>query len=448
MFKNLTENFNKIVEMLKSKGVLTEADIDNAMREIRLALLEADVSLPVVKKFINQVKEKAKGEDIIKSISAGQMVVKIVQDELTEILGSKNIDLELKNTPSVIMMVGLQGSGKTTSSAKLAHFLRKKMKKNPIMASLDVQRPGAQKQLEVLAKQININSLEIIEGQKPVEITKRTLKEAKSNDNDVIILDTAGRLHIDAELMQELKEIKSISNPDEILLVADSMTGQDAVNVAKSFNEDINVTGIILTRADGDARGGAALSMLEATQKPIKFLGVGEKTDELEQFHPERVATRILDMGDIVSLVEKAAENVDKAEAEKLAKKLRSKSGFDFNDLAKQLRTIKKMGGVTSMMGMIPGINKMQDKMGDVEDSEQILKRQEAIISSMTISERTNPKLLNGSRKRRIAKGSGMEVQDVNRLIKQFMQMNKMMKKLGNMDKKSLMRGGLSKLFS
>lgn len=445
MFESLSDNLSKVFSKLKGKGVLSESDVSAAMREVRIALLEADVALPVAKDFIKKVKEKAIGEEVVRSVSPGQMVIKIVQDNLKEILGSDKPELNLNgNPPVVIMMVGLQGSGKTTSSAKIANVLNKKNNKKVLMASLDVYRPAAQDQLQVLGKQISVDTLEIIKSEKPVDITKRAMTEAKLGGYDVLILDTAGRLHIDDELMGELQEVKKIANPLETMLVADSLTGQDAVNIAGQFNEKIGVTGITLTRIDGDGRGGAALSMRVVTGCPIKFLGVGEKISEFEEFHPDRIASRILGMGDIVSLVEKAAEHVDSEDAKKLEKKLR-KGQFDLDDLAKQFKMMRKMGGVGSLMGMIPGLGKMKKQIEDADVDDKMIVRQESIIYSMTKNERAFPKLLNASRKQRIAAGAGLSVQDVNRLLKQYKQMAGMMKKIGKMDKKSLMRSGMGK---
>lgn len=446
MFESLSENLSKVFSKLKGKGVLGEDDVNSAMREVRIALLEADVALPVAKDFINKVKEKAVGQEVVKSVSPAQMVIKIVHDNLKEMLGHDASEINLKTTPpAVVMMVGLQGSGKTTSSGKLGYFLKEKQKKKILLASLDIYRPAAQQQLAVIANQTGIKSVDIIEGQKPLEITERALKQAKQESYDVLILDTAGRLHIDDELMKELQQVKKLANPVETILVADSLTGQDAVNIASSFNEKVGVTGIILTRIDGDGRGGAALSMKAVTGCPIKFLGVGEKISEFEVFHPDRIASRILDMGDVVSLVERAVENVDMEEAKRLEKKIK-KGKFDLNDLAKQLKTMRKMGGIGGMMSMLPGIGKIKKQMGDAQIDERILIRQESIIYSMTKAERINPKIINGSRKKRIAIGSGVEVQDVNRLLKQYKQMAMVMKKIGRMDKKALMRGGLQNL--
>jgi signal recognition particle subunit SRP54 len=448
MFESLSENLGKIFDKLKGRGFLSEDDVNAAMREVRIALLEADVALPVVKEFIASVKEKAIGTEVLKSITPSQMVIKIVQDELTIMLGSENSELSLAVTPpAVIMMVGLQGSGKTTTSAKIALRLKEKQNKKTLLASLDVARPAAQEQLAVLATQAGVASLPIVKGETPLQIAKRALQAARLEGFDIIILDTAGRLHIDEALMDELITIKQLANPVETLLVADSLTGQDAVNVAKDFHSKLTVTGIVLTRIDGDNRGGAALSMRSITGCPIKFLGAGEKLNELEEFHPDRIASRILDMGDIVSLVERAAENINQEEAERLAKKMQ-KGTFDLNDLADQLKTIRKMGGVGGLMGMMPGMKKIKSQLADANIDEKIINRQEAIISSMTKLERKNAKIINASRRRRIAMGSGVTVQDVNRLLKQYQDMSTMMKKVSKMDKKSFMRSGLGNLFS
>ena len=444
MFENLSDNLNKIFSRLKGKGFLSEDDVNAAMREVRVALLEADVALPVVKEFINKVKERAIGQEVMKSISPAQMVIKIVQDNLAETVGSEAAELNLNvPVPAVIMMAGLQGSGKTTSAAKLALHLRRKKGKRVLLASLDVYRPAAQKQLEILAMQIGAGSLPIIDGEKPEKITMRALEAARLEGYDVLILDTAGRLHIDAGLMRELQVVKKLANPVETLLVADCLTGQDAVNIAGQFQSQIGITGIILTRVDGDGRGGAALSMRRVTGCAIKFIGVGEKVSEFEEFHPSRIASRILGMGDIVALVESAAESIDMEEAKKLQQKMK-KGSFDLDDLAKQFKTMRKMGGIGSLMGMLPGVGKIKkqlDAAGGID--EKMLVRQESIIYSMTTKERRYPNLLNGSRKRRIALGAGVEVQEVNRLLKQFKGMETMMKKLGKMNKKSIMRGGM-----
>lgn len=448
MFSALSNNFSKIFDRIRSSGALTSDQIDSAMREIRIALLEADVSLPVIKEFIEKTKAKALGQDIVKSVTPGQMVIKIIHDELVDLLKDDNNQqsLNLKAIPPVsIMIVGLQGSGKTTTSAKLALFL-KNQKKKVLLVSLDIYRPAAQKQLEILAQSAEIDSLEIIENEKPAQITKRAMSIAKSCGYDVVIYDTAGRLHIDSEMMMELSTVKSLIDPTEILLVVDSLTGQDAVNVAQQFDSHLNITGSILTRIDGDARGGAALSIKSITKKPIKFLGSGEKINALEELHPERLASRILDMGDVVSLVEKAVSIIDEKEAEKNAAKLK-KGNFDLNDYLSQIRNIKKMGGMKDIASMIPGIGKMIDKI-DIEKNNKMVARQEAIILSMTKKERRMPSLLNASRRKRIAFGSGTSVQEVNKLMKQYQQIGDMVKKASRMDPKSLMRSGIGKLFS
>lgn len=446
MFESLSTNLNKVFDKLRGRGFLNEADVDAAMREIRIALLEADVALPVAKAFISAVKEKAIGQEVLKSVSPGQMVVKIVYDHLKDMLGAEQSALNLATTPpAVVMMVGLQGSGKTTSTAKIALRLKNKQNKKTLLASLDVRRPAAQAQLATLGVQVGVATLPIIAGETPIQITRRALEMGRLEGFDVVMLDTAGRLHIDSELMQELKEVKQLSQPIETLLVADSLTGQDAVNVAREFNDQVGVTGIVLTRIDGDGRGGAALSMRQVTGCPIKFLGVGEKPADMEEFHPDRIASRILDMGDVISLVEKAAESINEQEAIDLAKKVK-KGKFDLEDLASQLKNLKKMGGIGGLMGMLPGIGKIKKQLSEAEIDESILNRQLAIISSMTAKERKNADLLNGSRKRRIAMGSGVTVQEVNRLLKQYKDMSKMMKRFGKMDKKTFMRSGLGNL--
>jgi signal recognition particle subunit SRP54 len=446
MFENFSQKLTGILGKLRGKGSLSEADIDAAMREVRVALLEADVALPVVKDFISSLKEKALGAEVIQSVSPAQMVIKLVNDHLIELLGSESSELNLATTPpAVIMMVGLQGSGKTTSSGKLALRIKNKMNRKVMVASLDVYRPAAQMQLETVAKQAGVISLAIIEKQMPLEITKRALEQARLEGADVLILDTAGRLHIDETLMSELQQVKALANPIETLLVADSLTGQDAVNIAAEFNQKIGVTGIILTRMDGDGRGGAALSMRAVTGQPIKFVGIGEKLSEFDEFHPKRVAGRILDMGDVVSLVERASEVIDQAEAEKMAAKMQQGS-FDFDDLLQQLRTMKKMGGMGSIMGMLPGMGQIKDKMKDANIDDKMIGRQEAIILSMTKAERKNPKLMNGSRRARIAAGSGTSVPEVNKLMKAHQQMESMMKQMKKLGKKGFMRGALGKM--
>ncbi len=437
MFENLTDKLVSAFDKIRGRGTLSEGDIATAMKEVRMALIEADVSLDVVKKFISDVTLEAKGQQITKSIKPDQMVIKIVQDKLTELLGGESVDNEviLSSPPSSIMLVGLQGSGKTTSAAKMGLMLKKTGKKI-LLASLDVQRPAAMEQLQILGDQSDIDVLPIVENQKPVDITNRSQKEAKQGGYDVVILDTAGRASIDDELMNELRSVYTASKPSEVFLVADAMTGQEAANVAKSFKEKSNVTSIILTRVDGDARGGAALSMSDITNCPIKFMGTGEKIEAFEPFKAERIASRILGMGDVVSLVEKAQTEVKEEEAKDLAKKI-AKGTFDFNDFRKQLMQMKKMGGMQGILSLLPGAQKLKRQMAVGGLDDKILVKMDSMISSMTKKERINPKILNGSRKRRISTGSGNSIQDLNRLLKQFKQMNLMMKKMskrGDMD--------------
>ena len=438
MFDSLSDKLVSAFDKIRGKGSLSENDIANAMKEVRLALIDADVALDVVKKFIDDITLEAKGQQITKSIKPDQMVFKIVQDKLTDLLGGKNAEntIKLSSSPSSIMLVGLQGSGKTTSAAKMGLMLKGSGKK-VLLASLDVQRPAAMEQLQILGDQTNIDVLPIEKSQGPVEITKRSHQLAKLSGYDVVILDTAGRTSVDDELMDELSEVYKTSNPSEVFLVADAMTGQEAANVARSFKEKSNVTSIILTRVDGDARGGAALSMSNITNCPIKFMGTGEKLEAFETFKADRIASRILGMGDVVSLVEKAQSEVKEEEAKDLAKKI-SKGTFDFNDFRKQLNQMKKMGGMQGILSLLPGAQKIKKHMAVGGLDDKILVRMDSMISSMTSKERVNPKLLNGSRKRRIAEGSGNSVQDLNRLLKQFKQMTLMMKKMGkkggNMD--------------
>ncbi len=429
MFEALTDKLTSAFAKITSRGVLSEKDVDDAMREIRIALLEADVSLPVVKQFIAQVKEQALGEKVIKSVQPGQMVVKIVHDELVKLLGDESSELNFNApAPVVFLMVGLQGSGKTTTSAKIAARLKKN--KKVLLASLDVYRPAAQEQLAQLGKQINVDVLPIVKGEKPLEITKRALKDARNGVYDVLILDTAGRLHIDNVLMDEVAAVKKLAEPTETLLVADALIGQDACNVAKEFNEKVGITGIVLTRIDGSSRAGAALSMKMVAGVPIKFLGVGEKLDEIEEFHADRIAGRILGQGDVVSLVEKAMEKFDKAETEKMTAKM-MQGHFDLNDMLNQLRQIKKLGSMGSIMAMIPGLSKFKNQIEQAGIGDNLIKKQEAIILSMTKQERKNPDIIKASRKKRIAEGSGVEVHEVNKLLKSYEQMSTMMKKMG-----------------
>jgi signal recognition particle subunit SRP54 len=443
MFGSLQQRLGATFDKLRGRGALSEADVDEGLREIRVALLEADVSLPVVKDFIDKVRPRAIGESVIRSVTPGQQVVKIVHDQLVEMLGAQSAGLDLGSPPAPILMVGLQGSGKTTTSAKLGLFLQNKDKKRVLMASLDVSRPAAMEQLKVLGEQAGVATLPIVANQTPLDIAKRAMAAARVGGYDAVILDTAGRQHIDEQLMSEVAAVRDAVKPHETILVADSLTGQDAVNIAKSFNERVKLSGIILTRADGDARGGAALSMRGVTGAPIKFLGVGEKLDALEAFHPERVAGRILDMGDVVSLVEKATESFDKEKAEKIARKMK-KGEFDMDDLAEQLRQMKKMGGMQGLLAMLPGVGKMKDQLNAAGLDDKILTRQEAIILSMTKQERSKPVVINGSRRKRIAAGAGVEVSDVNKLLKMHRQMSDMMKMMGKMGGR--MPGGLGAL--
>jgi signal recognition particle subunit SRP54 len=447
MFESLSSRLTAVFDRLARHGALSEEDVAAALREIRVALLEADVALPVVKDFVDAVRAKAVGQEVLRSVTPAQMVVKIVHDHLVETLGGgMDAGFNLNAVPpAVVMMVGLQGSGKTTTSAKIARLLTMRERKRVLMASLDVQRPAAQEQLAILGRQINVPTLSIVMGERPVGIARRALEEARRDGRDVLILDTAGRLHIDEPLMLEVAAVRDATQPIESLLVADAMTGQDAVNVAKAFSQRIGITGIVLTRVDGDARGGAALSMRAVTGQPIKFVGTGEKLDAIEAFHAERVAGRILGMGDVVSLVEKAAETIDQEEAEKLARKL-ARGGFDLDDLAGQLRQLRKMGGMGGVLGMLPGINKIKKQLDEAKLDESLLKRQEAIISSMTKSERRNPKLLDASRRRRIAAGSGTSVPEINRLLKQYQDMAQMMKRMNKLGSKGLKRHGIQAL--
>ncbi len=438
MFDSLSEKLGGVFSRLRGKASLSENDVMAVSREIRVALLEADVALPVVKEFISNIKEQATGQKIIKGVNPAQQVIKIVHDALVEMLGSTNSELQFAGSPCAYMMVGLQGSGKTTSTAKISKILTEKHNKKVIMASLDVYRPAAQEQLKILGEQTEIATLPIVKGQKPLDIAKRAMDVARKEGYDVVILDTAGRLSIDEELMAEIEAIKKLTKPVESLLIADAMTGQDAVNTAKIFNERVEISGIMLTRVDGDSRGGAAMSMKAVTGKPIKLLGTGEKWSEIEYFHPERIAGRILGMGDIVSLVEKAVDIVDQDESAKMAKKLK-KGQFDFNDLLMQIKQMNKMGGMGSLMKMMPGLSSMAGKLEEAGVDDSLIKKQEAIIYSMTKKERAKPELLNGSRKKRIAAGSGTSVQEVNMIVKQQKQMQLMMKKMRKMGKGQMM---------
>lgn len=446
MFESLQDRLAGVFDGLRGRGALSEADVEQALVEVRAALLDADVALPVARDFIDRVRPRATGESVIRSVTPGHQVVKIVHDALVETLGNANESLDLGSPPAPILMVGLQGSGKTTTSAKLGLLLQNRDKKRVLMASLDVRRPAAMEQLKILGEQAGVPTLPIVANQLPVDIARRALAAARVGAYDALILDTAGRQHIDEGLMTEVAQVRDVVKPHETLLVADSLTGQDAVNIAKAFNERVRVSGIILTRSDGDARGGAALSMRSVTGAPIKFLGTGEKLDALEAFHPDRVAARLLDMGDVVSLVEKAAETVDREKAEKLARKMK-KGEFDMDDLAEQLRQMRKLGGMQGVLAMLPGVGKVKDQLAQAGFDDRLLKRQEAIIQSMTKRERAKPDVLNGSRRKRIACGAGVEVSEVNRLLKMHRQMSDMMKRMGKLGKRGLMgMGGMPQL--
>ncbi|MGQ0663736.1 MAG: signal recognition particle protein [Pseudomonadota bacterium] len=447
MFDSLAARLGQIFDRLKKRGALSESDVDLALREVRVALLEADVALEVVKDFIAGVRVAAIGAEVTRSVTPGQMVVKIVHDRLVETLGSSAAEINLRANPPVpILLLGLQGSGKTTTAAKLAKRLVARDRKKVLMASLDTRRAAAHEQLAVLGHQAGIATLEVVASERPVDIARRAMETGARQGYDVVILETAGRLAIDEELMAEAASVRAAVRPSETLLVADALTGQDAVKIARNFNDKVGITGIVLTRVDGDARGGAALSMRAVTGRPIKLIGIGEKLDALDVFHPERIAGRILGMGDVVSLVEKAAETVEQEEAEKLARKVK-KGEFDLDDMAGQLRQLRKMGGLTGVMGLLPGIAKVQKQLAAAKVDDRMVRRQEAIIGSMTRAERRNAKLLNGGRRRRIAAGSGTSVEEVNRLIKQFVEMSRMMKQVTRLGEKGVMRAGMAPLF-
>ncbi|MDZ7802566.1 signal recognition particle protein [Thiohalophilus sp.] len=442
MFDGLSERLGQTVRNLRGVGRLTEENIKETLREVRMALLEADVALPVVKEFTDHVREKALGEDVLKSLTPGQALIKIVNDELVALMGEANDSLDLSVTPpAVILLAGLQGSGKTTSAGKLARWLQENQKKSVMLVSTDIYRPAAIDQLQTVAGQVEASFCPSASDEDPVEIARRALEQAKVQHKDVLIVDTAGRLHIDETMMDEVRRLHETVQPVETLFVVDSMTGQDAANTARVFHEALPLTGVILTKTDGDARGGAALSIRQITGKPIKFLGTGEKTTALEPFHPDRVASRILGMGDVVSLVEEAQGKIDLDEAEKMAAKLKKGKGFDLEDFLAQFQQMKKMGGLASMMDKLPGMPNVPAGALDATAGEQQIKRMEAIIRSMTPAERRKPDLIKGSRKRRIAGGSGTQIQDVNRLLKQFTQMQKMMKKMKGGGMAKMMRG-------
>jgi len=445
MFESLQDRLGGVFDGLRGRGALSEADVEQALVEVRAALLDADVALPVVKDFIDRVRPLATGETVIRSVTPAQQVVKIVHDALVETLGAANEKLDIGSPPAPILMVGLQGSGKTTTSAKLGLMLQNRDKKRVLMASLDVRRPAAMEQLKILGEQAGVATLPIVPNQLPIDIARRALASARVGGYDALILDTAGRQHIDEGLMVEVAQVRDAVKPHETLLVADSLTGQDAVNIAKAFNDRVHISGIILTRADGDARGGAALSMRSVTGAPIKFLGVGEKIDALEPFHPDRVAARLLDMGDVVSLVEKAAETIDREKAEKIARKMK-KGEFDMDDLAEQLHQMRKLGGMQGVLSMLPGVGKVKDQLAAAGFDDSMLKRQEAIIQSMTKKERAKPDLMNGSRRKRIANGAGVEVSEVNKLMKMHRQMADVMKKMGKLGKRGMFGGGMPQL--
>lgn len=447
MFENLSDRLGGVFGKLTRQGALTDDDVATALREVRVALLEADVSLPVARDFVKAVQDKAKGQAVTKSVTPGQQVVKIVHDELVRVLAGdgRPTELRIDNPPAPILMVGLQGSGKTTTTAKLAKRLKEREGKRVLMASLDTRRPAAMEQLAVLGAQIGVDTLPIVAGQDPVAIARRAKQQATFGGYDVVMLDTAGRLHIDDELMAEVKAVRDAAAPRETLLVVDGLTGQDAVNVAEQFDGQVGISGVLLTRMDGDGRGGAALSMRAITGKPIRFVGLGEKMDALEEFHPERVAGRILGMGDIVSLVEKAQETLEAEAAERMMKRFQ-KGQFNMNDLKDQLEQMIKMGGMQGLMGMMPGMSRMSKQLDEAGLDDRVLRRQIALINSMTKKERRSPDLLQASRKRRIAAGAGLEVSDLNKLLKMHRQMADVMKKMGGMGKKGLLRGGLGAL--
>jgi signal recognition particle subunit SRP54 len=433
-FEGLADRLQNTMAKIRGKGKVSEADVKEMMREVRLALLEADVNFKVVKDFIKRVSERAVGQEVMKSLTPGQQVIKVVKEELTELMGGEQSKIAVSNRPpTVIMMVGLQGAGKTTTTGKLANLLRKKFNRKPLLVAADIYRPAAIKQLQTLGKQLDMPVFSMGDQVSPVEIATKALEHAKNEHHDYVIIDTAGRLHIDENLMEELEQVKSIAKPDEIFLVVDAMTGQDAVNVAKSFNEQLGLTGVVLTKLDGDTRGGAALSIRSVTDTPIKFVGLGEKLDALEAFHPERMASRILGMGDVLTLIEKAQTNVDAEKAKELEQKMRTMS-FTFDDFLEQLGQVRNMGPLEDLIGMLPGANKVKG-LKNLQVDEKQISHVEAIIKSMTKAEKVNPEIMNASRKKRIAKGSGTSVQEINRLLKQFEDMKKMMKQMTSMSK-------------
>ncbi|PFG06744.1 signal recognition particle protein [Bacillus sp. es.034] len=439
-FEGLADRLQGTIQKIRGKGKISEADVKEMMREVRLALLEADVNFKVVKQFVKKVSERAVGQEVMKSLTPGQQVIKVVQEELTNLMGGEQSQIAVaKRPPTVIMMVGLQGAGKTTTTGKLANLLRKKHNRKPLLVAADIYRPAAIKQLETIGKQLSLPVFSMGDQVSPVEIAKKAIEKAKEEHHDYVLIDTAGRLHIDENLMGELKEIKELSNPDEIFLVVDAMTGQDAVNVAQSFNDALGISGVVLTKLDGDTRGGAALSIRSVTEKPIKFVGMGEKMDALEAFHPERMASRILGMGDVLSLIEKAQANVDEEKAKELEQKMRTMS-FTFDDFLDQLGQVKQMGPLDELLKMMPGANKMKG-LDKIQVDDKQISHVEAIIQSMTGDEKTHPETINASRRKRIAKGSGTSIQEVNRLLKQFEDMKKMMKQMSGMQGKGKKKG-------
>ncbi|MEW9050444.1 MAG: signal recognition particle protein [Neobacillus sp.] len=440
-FEGLADRLQNTIQKIRGKGKVTEADVKEMMREVRLALLEADVNFKVVKDFVKKVSERAIGQEVLKSLTPGQQIIKIVNEELTELMGGEQSKIAASNRPpTVIMMVGLQGAGKTTTTGKLANLLRKKYNRKPMLVAADIYRPAAIKQLQTLGKQLDMPVFSLGDQVSPVEIAKQAIAKAKEEHNDYVLIDTAGRLHVDEALMDELKDIKELTKPDEIFLVVDAMTGQDAVNVAQSFNEQLGLTGVVLTKLDGDTRGGAALSIRAVTQTPIKFVGLGEKLDALEPFHPERMASRILGMGDVLTLIEKAQANVDEQKAKELEQKMRTAS-FTLDDFLEQLGQVRNLGPLDELLKMMPGANKIKG-LNNMQIDEKQIAHVEAIIRSMTMEEKTHPEILNSNRKRRIAKGSGRTVPEVNRLLKQFEDMKKMMKQMTGMQQKGKKKGG------
>ena len=440
-FEGLADRLQSTIQKIRGKGKVTEADVKEMMREVRLALLEADVNFKVVKEFVKKVSERSVGQEVMKSLTPGQQVIKVVKEELTELMGGEQSKIAVSNRPpSIIMMVGLQGAGKTTTTGKLANLLRKKYNRNPLLVAADIYRPAAIKQLETLGKQLEMPVFSLGDQVSPVEIAKQAIQKAKEDHHDYVLIDTAGRLHVDEALMDELKQIKELTNPDEIFLVVDAMTGQDAVNVASSFNELLGLTGVVLTKLDGDTRGGAALSIRAVTQTPIKFVGLGEKLDAIEAFHPERMASRILGMGDVLTLIEKAQANVDEDKAKELEQKMRTAS-FTLDDFLDQLGQVRNMGPLDELLKMMPGANKIKG-LNNLQIDDKQINHVEAIIKSMTTAEKSQPEIINASRRKRIAKGSGTSVPEVNRLLKQFDEMKKMMKQMSGMQQKGKKKGG------